>query len=80
MTQEQCNLLNDVIIRETQIVSKISSIYHYQQISHGNKKCKSATTVINKVTLEPIAMLIVTHDWEINIRILIAGSQFRIIT
>ncbi|KAG9307409.1 hypothetical protein G9A89_017238 [Geosiphon pyriformis] len=52
------SLLNNVIIREMQIVSKISHIHHHQQISHGNKKRGSATTVVNKVTLEPIAVFI----------------------
>ncbi|KAG9296610.1 hypothetical protein G9A89_015202 [Geosiphon pyriformis] len=35
-------------------------------------KREFATTVVNKVTLEPIAMLIVIHDQKINIGILIA--------
>ncbi|KAG9294132.1 hypothetical protein G9A89_021491 [Geosiphon pyriformis] len=50
-------------------------VYYYQQISHGNKKCEFATTVVNKVTLEPIAVLIIIHNQEINIRILIAATH-----
>ncbi|KAG9304171.1 hypothetical protein G9A89_019733 [Geosiphon pyriformis] len=40
----------------------------------------SATTVVNKSTLEPTAILIAIHNQEINIETPIASSRFRTIT
>ncbi|KAG9299440.1 hypothetical protein G9A89_009392 [Geosiphon pyriformis] len=45
-----------------------------QQHNNQGNKCESVTTVVTKVTLEPIAMLIVIHDQEINIEILITAN------
>ncbi|KAG9298006.1 hypothetical protein G9A89_018834 [Geosiphon pyriformis] len=65
---------NCPIYQKMRIISKISRIHHYQQISCDNKNCEFVTTVVNKITLEPIAMLIVIHDREINIGIPIAAT------
>ncbi|KAG9291722.1 hypothetical protein G9A89_012007 [Geosiphon pyriformis] len=42
------NLHNDAIIKETLIVPKINHVYLHQPIDSGNKKCISATIVVNK--------------------------------
>ncbi|KAG9298956.1 hypothetical protein G9A89_020269 [Geosiphon pyriformis] len=45
---------------ETQIISKISCIHHHLQISHSNKRCMSAITVVNKAILELTADFILS--------------------
>ncbi|KAG9303780.1 hypothetical protein G9A89_018677 [Geosiphon pyriformis] len=56
------------------IISKISHVYHRHSISRGSQRHASATTVINKSTSEPTAILIAIYDWEINIETPITRS------
>ncbi|KAG9285503.1 hypothetical protein G9A89_006491 [Geosiphon pyriformis] len=46
----------------------------FEAADHGNKKWEFATTVVNKITLKPIAVLIVIHNRKISIGILIAAT------
>ncbi|KAG9286866.1 hypothetical protein G9A89_012416 [Geosiphon pyriformis] len=57
-----------------QIISKINYVYHHYPISHGSQRCMSTTTVVNKGTSEPTAILIAIHDQEINIETPIANQ------
>ncbi|KAG9302360.1 hypothetical protein G9A89_011786 [Geosiphon pyriformis] len=71
------NLLNGITIREMQIVSKISHVHCRYLISHGSQKCVSATTVVNKGTSKPTAILITIYDQKINIETQLPVPNFK---